>query len=87
MPVIRAGWDVNQGDPAEAARVIVAQIKSRPLPFHWFRNILKSPRWYVRLQRELRDADPRIELLDAPTFFELARIYLENHPKAARGEW
>ena len=50
MPVIRAGWDVNQGDPAEAASVIVAQIKSRPVPFHWFRNILKSPRWYVRLQ-------------------------------------
>ncbi len=87
MPVIRAGWDVNQTDPAEAARVILGQIESRPLPFHWFRNILKSPGWYVRLQQQLRVADPKIELLDAPTFFELARIYLENHPQAARGEW
>ena len=31
-----------------------------------------------------RESD--IELLDAPTFFELYRIYLKQHPDAAAGK-
>ncbi|UCG15946.1 MAG: hypothetical protein JSV19_11695 [Phycisphaerales bacterium] len=87
MPVLRAGWDVNHDDPAEAARVILERIKLRSIPFHWFRNILKSPSWYVQVHDKLHAADAKVELLDAPTFFELYRTYLKNHPQAARGLW
>jgi hypothetical protein len=47
-------------------------------PFHWFRNILKTPTWYVKTHDQIKQSNPKIELLDAPTFFELYRIYLEN---------
>lgn len=79
MPVLRAGWDVNQGDPREAARVVLERIKKRPMiPFHWFRNILKAPTWYVQLHEAVKAADPSIEILDCPTFFELLRLYLKE---------
>jgi hypothetical protein len=29
--------------------------------------------------------NPKIELLDAPSFFELYRVYLKNTPDAAEG--
>lgn len=79
MPVLRADLDVNQNDPAEAAKTIVARIKQRQVPFHWFRNILKSPQWYANLVAEIAKLDPDVELLDAPTFFELCRIYLHQN--------
>ena len=78
MPVLRADLDVNQNDPAEAAKTIVSRIKQRDVPFHWFRNILKSPRWYAEVAAEIAKLDPNIVLLDAPTFFELYRIYLKQ---------
>ncbi len=84
MPVLRSDHDVN-GDPDEAVRVIMERVKARKLPFHWFRNILKMPDWYVSVHDKLRAAAPTIELLDAPTFFELLRIYLKTHPDAAAG--
>lgn len=88
MPVLRAGDDVNEDDPREAARHILAQVRQRSavLPFHWFRNILKSPSWYVQVVAELHKMDPSVELLDAPSFFELYRAYLEQHPGAAAGK-
>ena len=85
MPVLRADWDVNDPDPAKAARLIVERIKARPVPFHWFRNILKSPTWYKQVVTELKKLDPTIELLDAPAFFELYRMYLRENPEAAAG--
>ncbi len=84
MPVIRADYDINQGAD-QAVRIIKDRINKRPIPFHWFRNILKSPSWYVDVVERLAQENPKIELLDAPTFFELYRIYLKNHPEAARG--
>lgn len=78
MPVLRAGWDVNQGDPREAAKVVLDRIQKRPIPFHWFRNILKSPTWYVQLHGAVKETDPSIEILDCPTFFELLRLYLQQ---------
>ncbi|GAB3923733.1 GxGYxYP domain-containing protein [Mucilaginibacter myungsuensis] len=86
MPVIRADADINQGDPAEAARNVVDRVKHRKVPFHWFRNILKSPGWYVKVVEEVKKLDPSIELLDAPTFFELYRTYLKENPDAAAGK-
>ncbi len=84
MPVIRADHDINQ-TPARAVEIIRERVRKRPLPFHWFRNILKKPTWYVDVVAGLKQADPKIELLDAPTFFELYRIYLKNHTGPAQG--
>ena len=63
----------------------VTQRKREGLPpFHWFRNILKRPSWYVDVVEEIEKLDPNVELLDAPTFFELYRIYLQNQLKEAK---
>ncbi|WP_276088619.1 GxGYxYP domain-containing protein [Pedobacter sp. JY14-1] len=86
MPVLRAGEDVNQDDPAVAAKIIVSQMQQRKVPFHWFRNILKSPSWYVRVVAEVKKLDPDAELLDAPAFFELYRLFLKGNPEAAAGK-
>ncbi len=85
MPVLRADRDL--GDDAEkAAGIILERVKARKLPFHWFRAILKTPDWYIRVLNRVRAANPAIELLDAPTFFELYRAYLETTPEAAAGQ-
>jgi hypothetical protein len=34
---------------------------------------------------EIKPINPDIELLDAPTFFELYRIWLRENPEAAKG--
>lgn len=85
MPVLRADYDINDSDPTKAAAMIVERVAKRPVPFHWFRNILKTPTWYVNVMDEVHRLNPNIELLDAPTFFELYRIYLEQTPQAAEG--
>jgi hypothetical protein len=84
MPVLRSDEDIQQ-EPKEAARRIAQRLEERPIPFHWFRNILKTPGWYVEVMEELEKINPRVELLDAPTFFELYRIWLQDNPEAAKG--
>jgi hypothetical protein len=84
MPVLRADYDIQQ-KPAEAAAKIVERIKARGIPFHWFRNILKTPGWYVETIKEIKQLDPKIELLDAPAFFELYRFWLKENLDAASG--
>jgi hypothetical protein len=86
MPVLKSDEDVNQNDPAMAAKNIYDRIRQRNIPFHWFRSILKSPTWYVQVVAELKKLDPKIELLDAPTFFELYRTYLKNNTRASLGK-
>lgn len=82
MPVLRFDHDVNEGNPADAAAHVVRRIAERRReghpPFHWFRNILKTPTWYVNVYEQIRQVNPKIELLDGPTFFELYRIHLQN---------
>jgi hypothetical protein len=85
MPVMRSDADVNE-DPVKAAQIIYDRIQKRKIPFHWFRNILKSPSWYVQVVAELKKLDPNIELLTAPDFFELYRAYLKENPDAAQGK-
>jgi len=77
-PILAAGPDINDGNPAEAARAVVEEIHKRGGRFHWFRNILKSPTWYCSLMEEVGRIDSTIELLDAPTFFRLYRNHLER---------
>ncbi|MEJ7559691.1 MAG: GxGYxYP domain-containing protein [Pedobacter sp.] len=86
MPVLRADADINQGNPAEAATAIHNRIRNRPVHFHWFRNILKDPGWYVAVMAELKKSNPEVELLDAATFFELYRIWLKENTAAAAGK-
>ena len=79
MPVLRADLDINDSDPKIAAQKIVDRIKERKeIPFHWFRNILKTPTWYCDLIKEIQALDDSVILLDAPSYFELLRIYLKS---------
>ena len=88
MPVLRFDHDINEGDPKAAARHVVERVAYRRsegyAPFHWFRNILKTPTWYGETYDTIREVNPKIELLDGPTFFELYRIYLEKHQLRVR---
>ncbi len=86
MPVLRFDADVVQADPKEAAKQVIERIELRPIKFHWFRNILKTPTWYVEMMDEIHRLNPNVELLDAPTFFELYRIWLKQNPDAAAGK-
>ena len=82
MPVISAGLDIQDNDPIAAGRRTVDNIHARTKqglpPFHWYRNILKTPTWYLQVYQEIQRLDPNIELLDAPAFFESLRIYLKK---------
>lgn len=78
MPVLRADEDIQQ-NPREAAARIIQRVNERSIPFHWFRNILKTPTWYLEVVNELNVLDPNIVLLDAPTFFELYRLWLQEN--------
>jgi|GEM_PF-89395 len=83
MPVLRSDLDVNNNSPVEAAKVIVDRVKERyPMRFHWFRNIVKTPTWYMRTVEEIKKRDENILLLDAPSFFELLRIYLNDESQS-----
>ncbi len=86
MPVLRSDDDVTEKNPNDAAKHVLRRVKDRPVPFHWFRNILKTPTWYMNVVEEIKKSDPTVELLDAPTFFELYRIWLQQHPDAANGK-
>jgi len=87
MPVLKSDEDVNQSDPKEAAEIIVNRISKRPIKFHWFRNILKTPSWYVDVVEEVKMKNPNAILLDAPTFFALYKKFLLENPNAAKGIW
>ena len=78
MPVLRSDFDLVDADPKAAAQVLVNRVHDRNIPFHWLRIILKSPTWYVEMIQEAQRLDPTIELLDAPSFFELTRRYAQS---------
>jgi hypothetical protein len=82
MPILRHDHDINEGNPKVAGKHVVERIAQRRKeghpPFHWFRNILKSPTWYVDVVDHVHTLNPKIELVDGPTFFELYRIHLQN---------
>ncbi|MDR0328150.1 MAG: hypothetical protein LBI05_07645 [Planctomycetaceae bacterium] len=81
MPVLRSDWDLVSHNPVEAANVAMERIRVREgeIRFHWFRHILKTPTWQIGVIEEMQRQNPKIELLDAPTFFELLRIDLRNN--------
>ncbi len=72
-------------DSAAAAADFLARaaVKDDGRPaFVWGRSILKSPRWYAEVARELRARHPeaRVEFVDPYTFFGLIRLSLSNAP-------
>lgn len=77
MPVLREGGYVN-GDARQDAATVVDMFSKHPIPFFWVRSVLKTPTWYADVAQEIKRLDPNIELVDAPTFFELYRIYLNE---------
>jgi hypothetical protein len=81
MPVLRSDYDIVDSDCRKAANVVMDRISERPIPFHWFRAILKSPTWYLNLRNELLARNSQIEWVDAPTFFELLRRFLKEEEK------
>ncbi len=85
MPVMQADYDLGH-DVNKTADLMLDRIAKRKLPFHWFRAILRGPEWYLAVTEEVRRRNPKVELLDGPTFFELYRIYLREHPDAAAGK-
>jgi hypothetical protein len=69
-------------DKVEDAATVIAQLakKSQGKPgFLWARSILKSPKWYSDLSRELKEKHPEvpIEVVDPYTFFGLIRLVKE----------
>ncbi len=80
MPVLRSDYDLVSNNPKEAAAVAMQRVRAREseIRFHWFRHILKTPTWQVETLEEMQRLNPKIELLDAPTFFELLRIHLQD---------
>lgn len=86
MPILKSDEDVNQENPKEAAKIILNRIENRPLRFHWFRNILKTPTWYVAVVDEVSKLNPNAVLLDGPTFFSLYKKYLLENRDAANGK-
>lgn len=86
MPILRSGDDLVQ-TPEQNANFIVWDMMSRnPTPFGWYRSILKSPTWHKQIVEHIKSIEPSIELLDAPTFFELYRRWLNENPDAAAGK-
>lgn len=52
--------------------------KERELPFQWFRSVLQTPSWHKEVYDRVRAGNSNAVLLDAPSFFELLRCYLEE---------
>ncbi|MCQ2143009.1 MAG: hypothetical protein MJY56_02960 [Bacteroidales bacterium] len=82
MPILRSGPDINQGNPLEAATNLTTYLKGShtSFPFYWARAILKSPDWYRQVKARVEAGVSNVEWVDAPTFFELLRMYeTEGH--------
>lgn len=79
MPILKSGPDINDGSSSVAAASLVSLLNSHPIfPFYWSRAILKSPSWYLDVRNRAQAACPEMEWVDAPTFFTLLKMYLEE---------
>jgi len=78
MPILRSGPDINDADPDEAAATLASYLlHTHPdFPFYWARAILKTPEWYLGVKDIVEGKVSNVEWVDAPTFFELLRIYI-----------
>ncbi|MBR4995946.1 MAG: hypothetical protein IKY82_07780 [Alistipes sp.] len=85
MPVLRSGDDLVRSPEENADFIVWDMLYRNPTPFGWYRDILKSPTWHKEIIEHIKQDAPQLELLDAPTFFELYRRWLKQNPDAAAG--
>ena len=84
MPVMKASSsDLNKDNsPAVEAAHLINNIQqereSTGQRFHWSRVVLAKPSWYKSVVEKVGQSKPNYILLDAPSFFELLRIYQEE---------
>lgn len=82
MPILRSGPDINNEKPISAASYAVSHLEytHTDFPFYWARAILKTPEWYSKVRSGVISGVKNAEWVDAPTFFELLRMYVaEGH--------
>ncbi len=82
MPVLKQSRHLGLGrgdDPVEAGKKLVTQIHTERTAtgqrFHWCRVVLATPSWYKTVVETAQEEKPNYILLDAPSFFELLKIY------------
>ena len=84
MPVMKASSnDLNKDNsPVTEAAHLIGNIQqereSTGQRFHWCRVVLARPSWYKSVVETVSQSRPNYVLLDAPSFFELLRIYQEE---------
>ena len=86
MPILRSGDDLVRSPEENADFIVWDMLYRNPTPFGWYRDILKSPTWHKEIIEHIKQDAPQLELLDAPTFFELYRRWLKENPDAANGK-
>ena len=86
MPILRSGDDLVRSPEENADFIVWDMLYRNPTPFGWYRDILKSPTWHKEIIEHIKQDAPQLELLDAPTFFELYRRWLKENPDAATGK-
>jgi hypothetical protein len=70
---------VEAEQAAHAIAERAAKLAGRP-GFLWERSVVKSPAWYEKVSRRLREQHPdaAIEIVDPYTFFGLIRLHLSQ---------
>ena len=81
MPVLRcSGASVGEERIEDAGVKAVSMLSQHPeFPFYWIRTILKSPTWHKGVKEYIEAKSPNYVVLDAPSYFELLRCYLEQN--------
>ena len=80
MPVLRCtGASIGSERIEDAGKTAMSMLSQHPeLPFYWIRTILKSPTWHKGVRDYIEAQNPNYVVLDAPSYFELLRCYLEE---------
>ena len=81
-PVLRCtGASIGSERVEDAGKTAMSMLSQHPeLPFYWIRTILKSPTWHKGVKDYIEAQSPNYVVLDAPSYFELLRCYLEQNP-------
>jgi hypothetical protein len=75
MPYLRMGADLS-ADPVAAARTLYRSVDGAPPQFAVCRSILRTPSWYVQVEKELNElAGETVRVVDLYTLMWLVREY------------
>ena len=80
MPILRcSGASIGDTRIEDAGQKAVSMLSQHPeFPFYWIRTILKSPTWHAGVKEYIEAQSKNYVVLDAPSYFELLRYYLEQ---------